>query len=331
MKEATIPLSLLDLAPITEGHNISDAISNSVRLAQAAEQAGYHRFWMAEHHNLVDIASAATSVILSHIGAKTEKIRIGSGGIMLPNHAPLVIAEQFGTLETLYPGRVDLGLGRAPGTDQETMNALRRETRGRGLDFPEMLDELQRYLGPKTPGQRIIAIPGAGLDIPVWLLGSSTFSAQLAAQKGLPLVFASHFAPDAMLAAIDAYRRAFMPSANLAEPYVMVCVNVVAADTQREAERLATTELQKFTNLGRGVDTLLPEPVNDMNALWHPIEAKRVLTQLRESVWGAPEYVRERLQDLVRRTGANEIMVNSWIHDSDARIKSHQLIAECWY
>ncbi|XXN66633.1 LLM class flavin-dependent oxidoreductase (plasmid) [Enterobacter ludwigii] len=330
MKDTYIPLSLLDLAPITEGNNLSDAISNSVRLAKAAEEAGYHRFWMAEHHNMVDIASAATTVILSHIGAKTDKIRIGSGGIMLPNHAPLVVAEQFGTLETLYPGRVDLGLGRAPGTDQETLQALRRESRAKGLDFPEMLDELQHYLAPSRPGQRVTAVPGAGLNIPLWLLGSSTFSAQLAAMKGLPLVFASHFAPDAMLAAIDTYRSGFRPSATLAEPYVMVCVNVVAADTQQEADRLATTELQKFVNLGRGVEVKLPKPVDDMNALWHPIEAQRVLSQLRESIWGKPETVRESLTDLVRRTGADEIMVNSWIHDADARIRSHQLIAECW-
>lgn len=330
MKDANVPLSLLDLAPITEGHNLADAIRNSVRLAKAAEDAGYHRFWMAEHHNMVDIASAATTVILSHIGARTDKIRIGSGGIMLPNHAPLVVAEQFGTLETLYPGRVDLGLGRAPGTDQETLQALRRESRAKGLDFPDMLEELQHFLAEPRPGQRVTAVPGAGLRIPLWLLGSSTFSAQLAAQKGLPLVFASHFAPDAMLAAIDTYRAGFKPSETLNAPYVMVCVNVVAAETQKEADRLATTELQKFVNLGRGVEVKLPKPVDDMNALWHPVEAQRVLAQLRESIWGTPDVVRAGLQDLVRRTGADEIMVNSWIHDADARIRSHQLIAGCW-
>lgn len=331
MNATNIPLSLLDLAPITEGHSLAEAITNSVRLAQAAEAAGYKRFWMAEHHNMVDIASAATAVLLSHIGAKTENIRIGSGGIMLPNHAPLVVAEQFGTLETLYPGRVDLGLGRAPGTDYETLQALRRESRTKGLDFPEMLDELQYYLSEPRPGQRITAVPGAGLNIPLWLLGSSTFSAQLAAEKGLPLVFASHFAPDAMLAAIDTYRAGFMPSETLEKPYVMVCVNVVAAETQEEADHLATTELQKFLNLGRGVEKKLPKPAKDMDALWHPAEAQRVLTQLRESVWGKPEVVRDGLRDLVRRTGADEIMVNSWIHDAEARIRSHQIIADCWY
>lgn len=330
MNHKHIPLSLLDLAPITEGNTLSEAITNSVRLAQAAEKAGFKRFWMAEHHNMVDIASAATSVILSHIGAKTQSIRIGSGGIMLPNHAPLVIAEQFGTLETLYPGRVDLGLGRAPGTDQQTLQALRRETRARGLDFPDMLEELEYYLSPARAGQHITAVPGAGLAIPLWLLGSSTFSAQLAALKGLPLVFASHFAPDAMLSAIDTYRKNFQPSEALTAPYVMVCVNVVAAETQQEADYLATTELQKFLNLGRGVEVRLPKPVDDMNALWHPMESQRVLSQLRESVWGSPDMVRKGLQDLVRRTGADEIMVNSWIHDADARIRSHQLIAESW-
>lgn len=330
MNTTSIPLSLLDLAPITEGHSLTDAITNSVRLAQAAEAAGYHRFWMAEHHNMVDIASAATAVLLSHIGAKTEKIRIGSGGIMLPNHAPLVVAEQFGTLETLYPGRVDLGLGRALGTDYETLQALRRESRSKGLDFPEMLEELEYYLAEPQPGQRITAVPGASLNIPLWLLGSSTFSAQLAAQKGLPLVFASHFAPDAMLAAIDLYRAGFKPSEKLEKPYVMICVNVVAADTQEEADHLATTELQKFLNLGRGVEKKLPKPRDDMDSLWHPAEAQRVLTQLRESVWGKPDVVRSRLEDLIRRTGADEIMVNSWIHDADARIRSHQIIADCW-
>ncbi len=330
MKEKTIPLSLLDLAPIAEGCSLSDAINNSVRLALAAEKVGYHRFWMAEHHNMVDIASAATAVILSHIGAKTEKIRIGSGGIMLPNHAPLVVAEQFGTLEIMYPGRVDLGLGRAPGTDQETLHALRRETSANGLDFPEMLDELQHFLSPAQHGQRITAVPGAGLNIPLWLLGSSTFSAQLAAQKGLPLVFASHFAPDAMLAAVDAYRSGFCPSESLSEPYVMICVNIVAAESQKEADYLATTELQKFLNLGRGVETKLPKPVKDMNTIWHPVEAERVLTQLRESIWGTKETVRSGLSELIRRTDADEILVNSWIHDADARIRSHQLIADAW-
>ncbi|SEG67510.1 LLM class flavin-dependent oxidoreductase [Marinobacterium lutimaris] len=330
MTRNTVPLSALDLVTIGEGFNAADALETSTRLAQAAEKAGFHRFWVAEHHNLIDIASAATAVVLSHIGAKTSRIRLGSGGIMLPNHAPLVVAEQFGTLESLYPNRIDLGLGRAPGTDMQTVRALRRDVRSNGLDFPEMVEELQGYFKPAARGQKIKAIPGQGLNIPLWLLGSSTYSAQLAAMKGLPLAFASHFAPDAMQAAIDYYRENFQPSEQLDKPYVIVCVNAVAADTQQEAEYLATTELQKFLNLGRGTDTLLPKPVEDMNKLWHVSEAQRVHNQLRESAWGTAEQVCEKLNDLVARTGANEIMLNSWIHDPEARIRSIELIGQAW-
>lgn len=326
-----VKISLLDLVTIGEGSNVRDAIHNSTQLAVAADKAGFHRFWVAEHHNLKDIGSAATSVILSHIGGKTERIRLGSGGVMLPNHAPLVIAEQFGTLESLYPGRIDLGLGRAPGTDGATMHALRRDTRSKGIDFPEMLDELQGYFAPAKPGQSVKAIPGEGLNVPLWLLGSSTFSAQLAAQKGLAFAFASHFAPDAMQHAIDLYRANFKPSAQLAEPYVIVCVNAVAAPTQQEAEFLATTELQKFYNLGRGVETLLPKPVENMDAIWSPLDKQRVMGQLVESVWGTPEKVKRGLMSLVERTGADEIMVNSWIHDPQQRIRSHELIAQAWF
>lgn len=331
MNRSDIKLSLLDLVPIGEGSNVSDAIKSSTELAIAAERAGFHRFWVAEHHNLKDIGSAATSVILSHIGAKTERIRLGSGGIMLPNHAPLMVAEQFGTLEALYPNRIDLGLGRAPGTDAETMHALRRDTRSNGMDFPEMLTELQAYFAEVKPGQRIKAIPGAGMNVPLWLLGSSTFSAQLAAARGLPFAFASHFAPDAMLAALELYRHNFKPSAQLDKPYVIICVNAVAAESQAEAELLATTELQKFRNLGRGIETLLPKPVEDMDTVWNPYEKQRILTQLRESLWGSPGVVRQGIADLVERTGADEIMLNSWIHDPAARIKSHELIAKAWF
>ncbi|PPC74207.1 LLM class flavin-dependent oxidoreductase [Pokkaliibacter plantistimulans] len=331
MKPDETPLSLLDLVTIGEGHSISEALETSTRLAQAAEQAGYLRYWVAEHHNLIDIASAAPPVVLSHIGAKTSSIRLGSGGIMLPNHAPLMVAEQFGTLESLYPGRIDLGLGRAPGTDMATARALRRDLCANGLDFSNMVEELMNYFVPAKPGQRIKAIPGAGLNIPVWLLGSSTYSALLAAEKGLPLAFASHFAPDSMSAAIDLYRASFQPSEQLDKPYVIVCVNAVAADTQKEAEYLATTELQKFLNLGRGVNSLLPKPVEDMSALWQGTEAQRVLRQLRESAWGAPEQVCDKLHDLVLRTGADEVMLNSWIHDPNARIHSYELIANAWF
>ncbi|MBB3139878.1 LLM class flavin-dependent oxidoreductase [Halomonas organivorans] len=325
------PLSLLDLAPIGEGFVAGEALENSTRLAQAAEKAGFKRYWLAEHHNLIDIASAATSVVLSHIGAKTSTIRLGSGGIMLPNHAPLMVAEQFGTLESFYPGRIDLGLGRAPGTDMATVKALRRDVRSNGMDFPEMVEELRGYLAPTQRGQRIQAIPGAGLKVPLWLLGSSTYSAQLAAVQGLPLAFASHFAPDAMQAAIDTYRSHFQPSDQLEAPYVIVCVNAVAAETQREAEYLATTELQKFMNLGRGVDKLLPKPVEDMSQLWHRIEERQVRHQLRESAWGTGEQVRTKLLDLAERTGADEVMINSWIHDPEARIDSHERIANAWF
>ncbi|MDV6252590.1 LLM class flavin-dependent oxidoreductase [Vibrio sp. EA2] len=326
-----VKLSLLDLVTIGEGATVSDAIHSSTQLAIAAEKAGFHRFWVAEHHNLCDIGSAATSVILSHIGAKTQSIRLGSGGVMLPNHAPLIVAEQFGTLESLYPGRIDLGLGRAPGTDSSTMRALRRDSTARGLDFPEMLDELQSYFQIAKPGQHVKAIPGQGLDIPLWLLGSSTFSAQLAAEKGLPFAFASHFAPDAMLMAIETYRNNFKPSEQFDKPYVIVCVNAVAAPSQQHAEFLATTELQKFHNLGRGVETLLPKPVENMDLVWSAHAKQQVLRQLRESVWGTPQVVAQGLRSLVERTGADEVMINSWIHDPQLRIKSHELIAQAWF
>lgn len=330
MSDKKVPLSVLDLVPIGEGFSVSEAIANSTRLAQTAENAGFSRYWVAEHHNLKDIASAATSVILSHIGAKTKSIRIGSGGIMLPNHAPLIVAEQFATLDALYPGRVDLGLGRAPGTDMQTARALRRDVTTKGLDFPEMLEELQYFFSKESATESIKAVPGAGSSVPLWLLGSSTFSAQLAAQKGLPLAFAAHFAPDAMQAAISHYRKNYQPSEQFPEPYVIVCINAVGADTQEQAEYLATTELQKFLSLGRGVEQFLPKPVEDMNAIWSPMEAVQIKNQLRESIWGSKEVIRQRLDDLVTRTGADEIMVNSWIHDPEARIYSHQVIADAW-
>lgn len=330
MSNTQIPLSVLDLIPIGEGFNVAQALANSTRLAQAAEKAGFKRYWVAEHHNLKDIASAATSVILSHIGAKTESIRLGSGGIMLPNHAPLVIAEQFATLESLYPGRIDLGLGRAPGTDMETARALRRDPSAKGTEFPDMLEELLYFFSQESANKRIKAVPGAGMQVPTWLLGSSTFSAQLAAHKGLPMAFAAHFAPDAMNAAIDFYRANYQPSEQFPEPYVIVCVNAVGADTQQEAEYLATTELQKFLSLNRGTEQYLPKPVENMNDLWSPSEAVRVKHQLRESIWGTKEVIRERLASLVERTGADEVMVNSWIHDPEKRIHSHNVIAKAW-
>lgn len=326
----TLPLSVLDLSPITENSNVSQSLNRSRELAQLAEQKGYHRFWMAEHHNMPDIASASTTVVLSHIGAHTSSIRIGSGGIMLPNHAPLIVAEQFGTLEAFYPGRIDLGLGRAPGTDRLTMRALRRDSMSRGIDFPEQLEELMALMAPPQPRQVLRAIPGAGSDVPVWLLGSSTFSARLAAQKGLPLAFASHFAPDAMSDAINVYHREFRPCSQQQHPYVIVCVNIVAADSVVEALYLSTTEQQKFLNLMRGIDVQLPAPVENMNALWSAREKANVTLQLRESIWGDKQVVADRLGNLVSRTGAHEIMVNSWIYDHQARMHSYSLIMDAW-
>ncbi|QKF82610.1 LLM class flavin-dependent oxidoreductase [Halarcobacter ebronensis] len=328
MKQS-IPLSVLDLVPIAEGFSITQALENSTKLAQAVEAFGFSRYWIAEHHNFINIASAATSVILSHIGAKTSKIRIGSGGIMLPNHPPLVIAEQFGTLESLYPNRIDLGLGRAPGTDQRTAMALRRD-KNDGSDFPQMLNYLQYYLSNEAGKNGIKAIPGYGLNIPIWLLGSSTFSAFLAAQKGLPFAFASHFAPDAMYAAIREYRVNFKPSKQLQEPYIIICINAICANTQEEAEFLATTEYQKFLYLQRGDDRLLSKPTHDMDKLWEDWEEQAIKHKLRESIWGTPEYVKQKLESLVERTGANEIMINSWIHDPKIRIQSYELISKVW-
>jgi len=326
-----IPLSILDLVPIAEGFSIPQAIGNSTKLAQAVEEFGYKRYWVAEHHNFRGIASAATSVILSYIGAKTKKIRIGSGGIMLPNHAPLVIAEQFGTLESLYPTRIDLGLGRAPGTDRKTMLALRRDIHNDGSDFPLMLQELQYYLSNEASNKDIKAVPGYGLDIPIWLLGSSTFSAQLAAQKGLPFVFASHFAPDSMHDAIKIYHANFKPSNQLKEPYVIVCINIVCAKTNEEAQYLATTELQKFLYLQRGDNRQLAKPIKNMSSLWEEWEEKSIRYKTRESIWGTPEVVKERLEKLVERTQANEVMINTMIHKPEDKIKSYELISKIWF
>jgi luciferase family oxidoreductase group 1 len=330
MTNKNIPLSVLDLVPIGEGFTISEAIQDSVNLAQSVEEFGFSRFWVAEHHNFSSIASAATSVVLSHIGAKTEKIRIGSGGIMLPNHPPLVIAEQFGTLESMYPNRIDLGLGRAPGTDQRTAMALRRDNND-GSDFPSMLNHLQYYLSKEGGPKAIKAVPGYGLDIPIWLLGSSTFSAKLAALKGLPFAFASHFAPDAMMDAINIYKANFTPSKQLEEPYIIVCINAICASTKEEAQFLATTEKQKFLNIQRGDNKLIPKPTNDMDSLWEDWEKRSIEHKLRESIWGTPEVVKEKLENLVERTGANEIMINSWIHDPELKINSYKLIAKNWF
>jgi luciferase family oxidoreductase group 1 len=324
------PLSVLDLVPITEGSTPAAALRNARSLARHCEAAGYHRYWVAEHHNLLDIASAATAVVIADLAGATKTIRVGSGGIMLPNHAPLVIAEQFGTLESLYPGRIDLGLGRAPGTDGITMRALRRDARTSADSFPQQVDELAAYFQRPEPGQALVATPGADLSVPIWLLGSSIYSAQLAAQRGLRYAFAAHFAPDLMEEALAIYRGHFQPSSSLQEPYAMVCANAVVADSGDDARYIATTQQQKFLNLIRGKRTLLPPPRSDMSQVWSEIEREHVEHMLRESIVGDVAIARKGLRDLQARTDANEIMINSWIFDHQTRLRSYELVAQAW-
>lgn len=331
MSSNKVPLSVLDLVPVGEGFTITQALKNSTNLAKAVEEFGYHRYWVAEHHNFSSIASAATSVILSYIGSHTKSIRLGSGGIMLPNHAPLIIAEQFGTLESLFTDRIDLGLGRAPGTDRQTMLALRRDPKNDGSDFPIMLEHLQYYLSDEATNKGVKAIPGYGQNIPIYLLGSSTFSAALAAKKGLPFVFASHFAPDSMYDAFKIYNENFIPSKQLKQPYSIVCINAICADTIEEVEYLKTTEFQKFLNLQRGDDRPLPKPVKDMSSLWQDWEANSIRHKTRESIWGTPDIVKERLETLIERTGVNEVIINSIIHDPIIKIRSYELISKVWF
>lgn len=325
---AKLHLSALDLAPITEGGSIAQTLRHSVELAQHVEALGFKRYWVAEHHNIIDIASAATAVIIGHVAANTKSIRVGSGGIMLPNHPPLIVAEQFGTLETLYPGRIDLGLGRAPGTDPETTRALRRSAVSGESEFPEQVTELQSLFLPASQHQSLRAIPGAGINVPLWLLGSGTFTAQLAGYMGLPFVYAAHFSPRALDQALALYRSIFRPSPQLNEPYVVVCVNIVAADTNADAAFLATTEHQKFLGLVRGTRFHLPPPVVTMDDMWSTFERTQVMSMLSESIAGDVDEVRTRLASLVERTSADEIMVNSWIHDHAARLRSYELIAK---
>lgn len=319
-------MSVLDLAPIPQGSEAGDALRNSADLAAQAEKLGYKRYWMAEHHSMPGIASAATAVALAFVGANTSTIRIGAGGIMLPNHAPLTIAEQFGTLEALYPGRVDLGLGRAPGTDQAAAYALRRNLQSDANQFPQDVLELQSYL--RGGEQRVRAVPGEGMDIPLWILGSSTFGAQLAAMLGLPYAFASHFAPGQMMEAIKVYRETFRPSAQLAEPYVMLGFNVIAADSDEEAHLLATSIQQAFVALRTGTPGKLPPPqAGFMDTL--PLAARAMLDQfLSCSAIGSPETVRRQTLDFLERTGADELIVTAQIHDHQARRRSYQLLAE---
>jgi len=319
--------SILDLVRVTEATDARGAIDNARDLAAHAEQWGYTRFWVAEHHNMAGIASAATSVVIGHIAAGTQHIRVGAGGVMLPNHAPIVIAEHYGTLARLYPGRIDLGLGRAPGTDQLTMQALRRSLTNAD-NFPRDVLELQAYFADVAPGQRIQAVPAAGTDVPLWILGSSTYGAQVAAEFGLPYAFASHFAPGQLMPALEIYRARFKPSAQLDKPYAMVGVNIIAADSEAEAKHLATTQQMSFTNIFRGARGLSKPPIDDIETYWTPMEKAQVAQMLGCSIVGDPETVRAGIGQLLEQTAADELMIVSDIFDHNKRLHSFDLIAQ---
>lgn len=319
-------LSILDLAPIPQGSNASRALANSLDLARHAERWGYNRFWLAEHHNMPGIASAATAVVIGHIAGGTNTIKVGAGGVMLPNHSPLVIAEQFGTLEALYPGRIELGLGRAPGTDMLTAHALRRDPHTSADSFPQDVEELQRYFS-SSPG-RIQAVPGTGLEVPIWLLGSSLFSAQLAAIKGLPFAFASHFAPTLLEQAIEVYRARFTPSKVLDRPYVMLGVNIFAAETDEQARLLATSVQQQFIALRFGKPGPVPPPMADIEANFPPEYLEAAQRALSFSAVGSPETVRARLRRIIEFTQADELILTGQIYDHKARLRSFEIAAE---
>jgi luciferase family oxidoreductase group 1 len=320
-------LSILDLVRVRQGSDARAALDGARDLAAHAEALGYTRFWMAEHHNMPGVASAATAVAIAHVAAGTSRIRVGAGGVMLPNHAPLVIAEQFGTLETLFPGRIDLGLGRAPGTDQLTLRALRRDPRNAD-NFPQDVLELQALLAPVREGQRIQAVPGGGTRVPLWILGSSLFGAQLAAQLGLPYAFASHFAPQALIPALRIYREQFEPSEQLDRPHAMIGVNIIAADSDAEARRLATTQQMSVADLFRGARGLSKPPIDDINSYWTPAERAQAQGFLSRSIVGSFATVRDGIGALVEETGADELMVVSDVFHHDARLRSYALIAE---
>lgn len=322
-----IPFSILDLSPVSEGQSVSQALAQSGRLAQKAEELGFNRIWLAEHHGMPGIASAATAVVIGHVGAATKRIRIGSGGIMLPNHSPLVVAEQFGTLEALFPGRVDLGLGRAPGTDMRTARALRRNMEAGAENFPHDIVELQHLLGHPREDQAILAVPGMEANVPIWLLGSSLYSAHLAAALGLPYAFASHFAPDMLMDAIAIYRERFQPSESLQKPYVMVGVMGVAAETDEEAERMFTSAQQQFVNLRRNVRTKFPRPVASMDGIWSEAERYGVEHTLRFAAVGSKATIQRKLEDFLNDTGADELIISMPIHDFEARLKSAEIFA----
>ncbi len=324
----SIPFSVLDLSPIVAGGSAAQALRNTLDLARHVEELGYRRFWLAEHHNMAGIASAATVVVIGHVAAGTQRIRVGSGGIMLPNHAPLVVAEQFGTLATLFPDRIDLGLGRAPGTDPLTARALRRDLATSAEQFPQDVMELQSYFEPAMPGQSIRAIPGEGTRVPLWILGSSLFGAQLAAALGLPFAFASHFAPDALMPALQIYRSRFKPSRQLAQPHVMVAANIVAADTDAEARYLFTSLQQAFLRLRRGEPGPLPEPVEAIESISSETERAGLAQALECSFVGSLATVQRGVQAFLERTGADELIVSSHVHDHAARLQSFALAAQ---
>ena len=321
-----VALSILDLVRVTDQTDARGALDNARDLAAHAEGWGYRRFWVAEHHNMPGIASAATSVVLGHIAAGTKTIRVGAGGIMLPNHSPLIIAEQFGTLARLFPDRIDLGLGRAPGTDQLTVQALRR--RHDADRFPQDVLELQHWFADVQPGQQVQAVPAAGTHVPLWILGSSTFGAQVAAEYGLPYAFASHFAPQQLMPALAIYRERFKPSAQLDRPHAMVGVNIIAADTDQEARRLATTQQMSFANIFRGARTFSQPPIDDIETYWSPQEKYQAMQMLERSITGSKETVTTGIERLVAETCADELMIVSDVYDHGARLRSHELIAQ---
>ncbi|WP_144863335.1 LLM class flavin-dependent oxidoreductase [Mesorhizobium sp. J18] len=323
-----IPLSILDLAPVPEGSDAGAALRNSVDLARHAEQWGYNRYWFAEHHNMPGVASAATAVVIGHVAAATNTLKLGAGGIMLPNHAPLVVAEQFGTLASLFPGRIELGLGRAPGTDMPAARALRRNLATEADGFPRDVVELMGYFKPVQPGQPVQAVPGAGLEVPVWILGSSLFGAQLAAMLGLPYSFASHFAPAAMEQAVEVYRSRFEPSEQLDRPYVMLGLNVFAAETDEEARLLFTSVQQSFVNLRTGRPGKLPPPKAGYYETLEPMAKAMVDQALSCSVIGSPETVKAGVKEFAERTGADELIVTANIYDHKARLRSFEILSE---
>jgi luciferase family oxidoreductase group 1 len=323
---AEIPISVLDLAPIIEGKTIADTLHNSLDLARTTEKLGYNRYWLAEHHNMESIASSATAILIGYIAGGTSTIRVGSGGIMLPNHAPLVVAEQFGTLASLYPGRIDLGLGRAPGTDQLTAMALRRD-RFAANDFPENIQELTTYLSAENKAGRVRAIPGEGLDIPIWILGSSTDSAYLAAYLGLPYAFASHFAPTYLHDALKLYRQNFRPSKHLKEPYTMACVNAMAADTDAEANYIATSFYQLAMGIVRGKTRPIQPPVDTLEGIWNEFEEAAVKERMQYTFIGSPTTVKDKLQQFLNETQVDELMIVSHIYQHAARVRSYEIVS----